>query len=316
VHRAAKVEQRVIAILIGSASLGVILCIGGLLGMRRWVMLPVSDLRVATEQISKGHFEHRVQPRSAYELGQLALNVNQMCATIVEIQKRLIEKERLAAAGEMVTHVAHNIKNPLSAMRLLAEATARRVSQDQASIDNLRQIVNSIDSFVQWLRDLQQSVTPLTITSQCVDIRAMINRVASAVHGMAIARQIDLSINVSPEVHWVRVDPFHFEQAVAALLTNAVQASPAGERVTLSVRPVLERSSEWELIVEDHGPGIQPELLEKIFLPYFTTKADGTGLGLDIAQKVVRFHGGELKVESRVGHGSRFVAVVPGRTPA
>lgn len=313
VRRAAKVEQRVITILIGSAVLGAILCIIGLLGMRRWVMLPVDDLRVATEEISQGHFEHRVRPRSGDELGQLARKVNLMCATIVEMQKRLVEKERLAAAGEMVTRVAHNIRNPLSGMRVLAEATAKRVSQDQASIDNLHRIMNSIDSFERWLRDLQQSVAPLTLAPRRVDTRAMIDRVAAAVHGMLLARQIDLSVEVSPEVHWVRVDPLHFEQAVAALLTNAVQASPAGERVTLSVRPVEGRSSEWELVVEDRGPGIPPDLLERIFSAYFTTKADGTGLGLAIAQKVVRFHGGELRVESQVGHGSRFVAVVPGR---
>ncbi len=313
VREAAAVERQVITILTFNAAVGGLLCVGGLVALRRWVMQPVRDLRVATQEISHGHFDYRVQPRSEDELGLLAREVNQMCATIVDMQKRLVDRERLAAAGEMVTRVAHNIRNPLSGIRVLAEATAERVTEDPEALDYQQRIIGTIDRFEHWLRDLQQSVAPLELEPVRVDIRELLQGVATAVDGMLMGRKVSLHLDISPEVQWVSVDPLHFEQALAAMLTNAVQASPPGEQVTLSVRPAGRTPSEWELTVEDHGPGIAPELREKIFSPYFTTKSDGTGLGLPIAQKVVRLHGGELRLESEVGRGTRFIAVLPGR---
>ncbi len=311
-RRAAFVEQRVVMILTASTLIGALLCVAGLSGMHRWVVRPVSDLRTATREIAQGHFDHRVIPRSADELGQLAVEVNQMCATIVEMQRRLVDRERLAAAGETITRVAHNIRNPLSGMRALAEAATERVRGDAETLDYLRRIIESIDRFERWLRDLQQSLAPLTLKTGEVDTREMISGVAQVVSGMLHRRNVALEIDVHPRAGRVRVDPLHFEQALVALVTNAVQASGPGQHVRIRAEPVGGDSREWRLTVADSGPGIAPELLDRIFSPYFTTKPDGSGMGLAIAQKVVRLHGGELCVESNARQGSRFIAVLPG----
>jgi len=96
-------------------------------------------------------------------------------------------------------------------------------------------------------------------------------------------------------------------------VTNAVQASQAGQVVQIRADLVPESPSRWRLTVEDEGVGIPPELRKKIFLPYFTTKPEGNGIGLAMASKVIRLHGGDLAVESEVGRGSRFHATLPGR---
>ncbi|MFH0980063.1 MAG: ATP-binding protein, partial [Planctomycetota bacterium] len=121
-----------------------------------------------------------------------------------------------------------------------------------------------------------------------------------------------VQMQVDPAACRVRVDALHMEQALVALLTNAIQASAPDQSVRVWVRPAPETRGAWQLAVEDDGVGIRPEIREAIFLPYFTTKPDGNGIGLAIANKVVRTHGGRLTVESEPARGSRFLALLPG----
>lgn len=310
---AGQTQQRVVEILIVNTAVGATLCVMGLLLVRRWVLQPVADLRVATREISSGNFAHRIHARANDELGQLAGEVNQMSETIVSMQIKLVEQERLAAAGEMVTRLAHNIRNPLAGIRGLAEATVQRPGVDPETIECQTRIINTIDRFEKWLRDLQQSVSPLNLKLQQIAIEDLTANVMTALQPMFDRRQVEVLVHIAPEVGQVEVDPLHFEQALVSLITNAVQASRAGQSVRVSVDPVPDSPTQWQISVEDEGVGIPEEIREKIFLPYFTTKPDGNGVGLAMVSKVVKIHGGRLSVESEVGRGSRFTAVLPGR---
>ena len=312
VSQATRTQSRVAAILVANAAGGALLLAVGVYFVRQWVLAPVGDLREATRQIARGHFDYRIQPRSRDELGQLAREVNDMAATIVEMQTRSIEQERLAAAGEMVTRLAHNIRNPLAGIRGLAETTISLHPEDEDVITSQQRIINTVDRFEKWLRDLQQSVSPLKLNPLHVPILDLLDGVVAALSPMLDRRNVRIQVLVDPAMRHVHIDSLHFEQAVVALVTNAVQASHNGQTVRIRVGPVHNNPGRWRLTVEDDGVGIPPELRKKIFLPYFTTKPEGNGIGLAMASKVVRLHGGELTVESEVGRGSRFHAVLPG----
>ncbi len=329
VDRAANIQQRVVSILIVNTACGAFLCTLGLIFVRRWVIQPVADLRAATQQLSQGDFSYRIQPRSSDELGQLAGEVNQMASTIVDMQKKMVEQERLAAAGEMVTRLAHNIRNPLAGIRGLAEATMSRLKhvgpassrsdrQDAGSTNDpetancQQRIIDTIDRFEKWLRDLQQSVSPLSLNLKRVRVQELIDGVITALRPMLDRRRIQVRTEVDPHMSEVLIDNLHFEQALVALLTNAVQASQPGQTVRIKVRPLAESPGRWQIDVEDDGTGIPRELVDRIFEPYFTTKPDGNGVGLAMASKVMKIHGGQLTVESQAGKGSRFAATLPG----
>ncbi len=312
VGQVADVQDRVMRILILNTACGALLCALGVVFVTRWVIRPVAALREATRQISRGNLAHRIGTRSRDELGQLANEVDQMAATIVEMQARLIEKERLAAAGEMFTRVAHNIRNPLAGMRGLAEATVERHADTPETVDCQKRIIDTIDRFEKWLRDVQQSVSPMTLNVQPTRIDEVIANVMTVLRPMADRRRISVRAKVDPAARRVRIDASHVEQALVALLTNAIQASEPEQSVRVRVGPVPERRGLWELVVEDDGAGIRPEIRDAVFLPYFTTKPDGNGIGLTIASKVIRSHGGRLTVESEPGRGSRFRATLPG----
>ncbi len=305
-------QERVLGILLVNAVCGGLLCVVGLVFVHRWVTKPVARLREATKHISEGEFSYRIETRSHDELGLLANEVNQMCATIVAMQTRLVEQERLAAAGEMVTRLAHNIRNPLGGLRGLAESTLQRHENDDQTAECQRRIIETVDRFEKWLRDMQQSVSPLSLNIQPADIEALIENVVKVLRPMADRRGVSLQTTIDPAIHQVRIDSMHLEQALVALMTNALQASGEGTAVTVSAAPDARLPRQWCLSVQDEGEGIPPELRQKIFLPYFTTKAGGNGLGLAMAGKVVKLHGGRLDLESEVGEGSRFTATMPG----
>ena len=312
VVRADDTQRRVVKILMLNTACGAFLCILGLVFVRRWVVQPVADLRQAAREIARGNFAHRIAPRSGDELGQLAREVNTMASTIDEMQTKLIEQERLAAAGEMVARLAHNIRNPLSGIRGLAEATAQQCGDQPEAADCQQRIIDTVDRFEKWLRDLQESVSPMTLNLQRVPIAELIGQVVTALRPMLDRRQVAVRTEIDPAVKDVQVDQLHFEQALVALVTNAVQASRAGQTVRARAAPVAGNPGQWQLGVEDDGPGVPPEIRDKIFMPYFTTKPGGNGVGLAIASKVVKLHGGKLTVESEPGQGSRFVATMPG----
>jgi signal transduction histidine kinase len=311
--RAAATQETVIKILIVNALVGGLLCVSGLMLFRKWVGRPVADLRDATREIGAGNFEYRIKPRARDELGDLAREVNRMSETIRSMQIRLVEQERLAAAGEMVTRLAHNIRNPLAGIRGLAEATVASNAEDQDTVECQRRIIDTVDRFEKWLRDLQQSVSPLELNLQDVEIERLADDVVTALRPMLDRRQVEVCVEIDPEVKVVKIDALHFEQAVVSLLTNAVQASKAGQQVKLRVEGVADSEDRWRLSVEDEGTGIPEVIREKIFTPYFTTKPDGNGVGLAMVSKVVKIHGGQILLESEVGRGSCFTAVMPGR---
>lgn len=311
--RAAATQETVIQILIVNALVGGLLCVAGLMLFRKWVGRPVADLRDATREIGAGNFEYRIKPRAKDELGDLAREVNHMSETIRAMQIRMVEQERLAAAGEMVTRLAHNIRNPLAGIRGLAEATVTSNADDRDTVECQRRIIDTVDRFEKWLRDLQQSVSPLELNLQDVEIEQLADDVVTALRPMLDRRKVDVQVEIDPAIKVVKIDALHFEQAVVSLITNAVQASEPGQRVRMRVEPLADSEDRWQLSVEDEGTGIPEAIREKIFTPYFTTKPDGNGVGLAMVSKVVKIHGGQILLETEVGRGSRFTAVMPGR---
>lgn len=308
---ASTTQQRVVSLLVVNAVVAAVLCVLGLILVQRWVARPVGELRAAARRISEGDFATRIEARSHDELGRLGEEVNLMCTMITAMQARLSEQERLAGAGEMVSRLAHNIRNPLAGLRGLAEETLHRHPSDADTSECQRRIIETVDRFEKWLRELQQSVSPLTICPQRIDVRPWIDNVVAVAKPMALRRRVELSIETDPSVEEVVADPMHLEQALVALVTNAVQATPAGGRVTVGVHRVEDAPGGWELRVEDTGEGVAPELHEKVFQPYFTTKRDGHGLGLAMVERIVKLHGGRTGLKSAPGRGSRFSLYLP-----
>lgn len=285
-------------LVLGASVLGVFLAaILGVNLVRRWVVRPVRVLREATDRLGKGDFGHRVPVLGRDELGLLSAEVNHMAGMISAMQEERVERERLAAVGEMARRLVHNLRNPLAGIRSLAELSRGDIPADSPVQENQERIIATVDRFERWLTDLMSATTPLKVSPQIGPVATWLATVLEPLRPMGASRGIQLQLQAQNAPERAAYDPRHLEQAIVAVVTNAIQASPRGGMVVVAAAAGQDGQS-WELRVTDSGPGVPPEIADKIFRPYFTTKRDGSGIGLAVSRQVVEQHGGRIWVES------------------
>jgi two-component system sensor histidine kinase HydH len=229
--------------------------------------------------------------------------------------RRLQESDRLAALGQMAAGLAHEVKNPLGAIKgaaqLLGDSPGRLDKSEREFVGIILEEVERLDRVVGSVLDYAR---PSKGDLGSVDVNAVVLRTLTV---LASDRAEDWSVvpDLADDLPEARADAEHLRQVLINLIRNAVQAIGGVGRVWVASRVRRDRVGEaaaWiEISVRDEGPGIAPHVLEKLFLPFFTTKATGTGLGLAISQRVVEEMGGRIEVASRPGFGSTFTVVLP-----
>ncbi len=210
--------------------------------------------------------------------------------------------ERLAALGQLTAGLAHELRNPLASIKGSADLLARAAAGRDAMAQELGEIISSeVDRTNLLVTRFLDFARPLEPHREMADVTAVIDR-AAAHAGVAIVREY------AADVPQLSIDPTLMEQVFINLLSNAAQASEAGQPVTVTTRLTEENV---EISVADRGCGIPAEKLEAVFNPFMTTKPTGVGLGLAIVAKIVDGHGGKMTVESTLGEGSTFRISLP-----
>lgn len=234
------------------------------------------------------------------------------------VQEALRRRDRLAAMGELASTVAHEVRNPLNAIgmsvqrlrREFLDAVPAASTADRAEQRELLEVLASETARIERIvRQFLDYARPPRLVPTVVDVREVLTSAVSAVDAMGAARGVQVGLEGSPDGEAI-VDPDQFRQALDNLLRNAIDASPAGARVVVSG---VRDADAWRITIEDAGPGIPPDLLPRIFDLYFTTKADGTGVGLAVTHQIIDAHGGTIDVDSEVGRGTRMTLVMPVR---
>jgi signal transduction histidine kinase len=226
--------------------------------------------------------------------------------------------QRLAALGRMTGGLAHEIRNPIAAMRLKAENALAAAPERQSAA--LHAIVGQIDRLEGLVRSLLALVQPLDLAPQPVDLPAWLQERLDAVAPRAAERGVALALRPGAPAR-ARFDPQHMARALDNLLDNAVRHAPAGGRVLLGAT-VATAPDRLAFLVDDDGPGIPEAMRSRLFEPFATGRADGTGLGLALAREVALAHGGDLRHvmpgDPPAGppgdappHGTRFALELP-----
>ncbi len=231
-----------------------------------------------------------------------------------KLEGELRRRDRLAAVGTASGQIVHQIRSPVTSLELLTSLLADQLGADPVHGEIIQEIRQSLGRLERTLSNLLHFLGSGRIERHSVPIRELMERALRAVPRSQIQSPIEFRIAVSPVDLQAAVDPELLEQVLMNLITNAVQAMPNGGSLALGAEAVLTETNEIaevRLTVEDTGAGIPAAELERIFDPFVTGRAHGTGLGLTLVHNVVEAHGGTLEIQSEVGRGTRVTLLLP-----
>ena len=290
------------------------LAAAGVYLVRSWVLSPIAKLQTAAEHHADGDLQYRIDIRRDDELGTLSREINTMAASLIEIQRRLVEQERLAAIGEVTSSVAHNIRNPLAGIRASAQSSLGELADDSPLKDPLIQIIETVDSLNRWLRELLLVSKPIELQRESVHLVELVERVLAVSQTSAQRRQIRFVLSQSPQTLEAAIDAPRVEQALLVIIDNAVEASPTGAEIRIEFSPASDPAMA-EIRVIDAGTGIDPKILQQIGSAYFSTKPGGTGIGLHLARRTIQAHGGSLEFANNPTAGTTVTIRLPVAEP-
>ncbi len=306
---------------VGLVVLGVFGSVGGLLAgwviasaVRRSIQRTEERLRDTAEQLNRAVPPSDQPPaeiRKDDALEQVAASVQAVLKRLEKSEHDALRAEQLASVGQMAAGIAHEVRNPLMAIKLLVQAAAERAGGFPArDLRVLEEEIRRLEVIVSGFLDFARPPRP---QPRPVNIEEMLQQIIDNFRPRAEAQNVTLSVVSEPGVIAV-ADPNQLRQVIYNLLFNALDVQPVGG----FVRVIVENDSGRGLVVtvEDGGPGIPPELGDRIFEPFVSTKETGVGLGLSVCKRIVESHGGTLTAENRE-HGAAFIVTLPpARTPA
>jgi two-component system nitrogen regulation sensor histidine kinase NtrY len=275
---------------------------------------PIANLEDATRRVAEGDFSFRILTRNREELGHLVASFNSMISELEKSRTQLMQSERVSAWKDIAQRLAHEIKNPLTPIKLSAERLRRKYEKEsgdfpevlESAVRTITREVDHLSGLLTEFRDFARLPFP---QPRRVSLQLIIEDVLE-IHRRA---NIEVTLEDIDGDTQVYVDPAQFRQVLGNLVKNSVEAIGDNPGELRFHSHILSASGKrfQRITVQDNGAGIPEEQLKEIFNPYFTTKGDGTGLGLAIVQRIIQDHNGEIRVESEPGEGCRFYIDLP-----
>ena len=299
---------------------GVIVIVGILaaLWIARKLISPILLLNRAAHRVGEGDFGTAIPEKGVGEIGELATTFNIMSSQLKEqvaairsAQENLVRTEKLYALGEFSTGLAHEIKNPLTSIKMLIQLAGEQKEPLQGQdleviIGELDRIDYTVSRFLRSARQSEMAFTDTNINGLVKDVLAI---TSPKIQKSGVVIEKDLAKNLPP----VRVDGAGIKQILMNGILNALQAMPSGGKLTINTS---RTDDGLQCAITDTGNGISKENLKHIFDPFFTTKEDGTGMGLAVAWNIARQHGGRLDIVSREHQGTSLILILPYDNPA
>ena len=263
---------------------------------------PIRHIAHTAEQLGGGNYSARASVDTNDELRVLADAVNHMAEQV---------RNRDAALKEMAAGVAHEIRNPLNSIKLLVslideELTEQKNATQTSTIETLHYEIGKLNRFIE---DFLTYSRPITLIRDQVSVASLVASVLDMAAAEARQRHVELRAEIADAPADLSVDRLRLEQTLLNIVLNAIQACEHNGRVTMHTLNTPDGGVDFG--VEDSGLGIAAEVASQLFEPFYTTKIDGTGLGLANARRIVEEHDGSIRAENRPEGGARFTLHLP-----
>ncbi|MBN1411443.1 MAG: HAMP domain-containing protein [Spirochaetales bacterium] len=279
------------------------------------IIRPIVHLEDAIQRVAEGDFSYRVLIKASDELSILVNSFNTMVAELEASKKKLVHAERHAAWQEIAKRLAHEIKNPLTPIRLSAERILKKYHGDREGFElmldsAISAIINEVNNLDRLLIEFKEFTRLPDLKKEKVNLKDLFAEVAEIYR--SVSQNVTIDLDLLNESVVLNIDPNQIKHVIGNLFKNSIHAMPEGGKIVVNgdeVRKGLLRY--FRLQIMDTGTGIDEEYRDMIFNPYFTTKKDGTGLGLSIVERIVFDHNGNIWFESKKGVGTTFFIDLP-----
>jgi nitrogen fixation/metabolism regulation signal transduction histidine kinase len=280
--------------------------------LARSIAGPIHELTEATHAVAGGSLDVSLETSSRDEIGALFASFNQMTEDLKRQRDDLEKSKKLEAWAEMARQVAHEVKNPLTPIQLSTEHLLRVYGDPQVDFEKvLKECAETILQQVKTLRQISMEfssfASPGPLLLEETDLPSLVKETVGPYRQSAPAG-VEVRMHFEPALPEAKVDRRLLKRTLVNLLENALHA--LNGKGFIEVR-VERTAGALRLVVRDNGVGIEPEVKNRVFEPYFSTRAAGTGLGLAIARKVIEDHGGTISLESSPGKGTEVTILLP-----
>lgn len=276
------------------------------------LLQPLKRLSRVCRRISAGDFDDVPLRGAAGEVRALETTFNQMVASLREkevVEANLRQAQRLSALGTLAAGVAHDVRNPLNAIKLLSSHALDASGDGKAAkyLETIREEVDRLDGIVSSFLSLakQREIEP-----EPCEVDRLLEECVQLIRKDAENRNVTLQTELRLGGAMLKLDPKQFKRAVVNVLLNALEACSGGGRVRLFSR---QTDQACEIEVRDDGPGLSEEEAERAFDPYYTTKPTGTGLGLSLTRGIIEEHGGTISLSCTPGQGCQVLITLPAK---
>ena len=269
---------------------------------------PIIDLVGFTEQVAEGNLNDQCEIKTQDEIGDLALAFNQMTRNLQQSRDKLIQAERLATAGKMSASFAHEIRNPLSSMRMLSQLLMQKPEMSAEQRQSLQYILEEIERIDNIVKGLMDFARPTTLNLAEQPLVPTLQAVLSLMEANLTHHQIRLVLEFAPDLPDLQFDSDKIKQAFMNVVLNAMEAMPQGGTLSVTTFKLEDGIS---IKVTDTGDGIPEADIEHLFEPFFSRKDKGTGLGLANVKRILEEHGGTVEIESALNEGATVSMWLP-----
>ncbi len=240
-------------------------------------------------------------------------DVNEAYAKLKKTQAQLVSKERLAAIGQMAAVLSHELRNVFAGVQTSAYYLKGKVLRDYPKLSNSFQDIEKQISYASnIIANILSFTRPKKIIMGSIELNSIIEDILASLNQQEMFKNIEVITNLDPNLPRISADGIQVRELILNLVINAVQAMPSGGKLTISA---IQQNGCLRLEISDTGGGFSVKALKNLFVPFFTTKSRGLGLGLSICKEIVDVHGGKIELDTKLNNGSKFIVSLPEKIP-
>jgi len=227
------------------------------------------------------------------------------------LEEKLKNEERLASLGRLAAGIAHEIRNPLSSIKMNLSILKKRLRPSLTDLEHFEIAQEEVANLERIVTELLDYAKPITLTLRWQNLHERLAAVLASLRPVLKERSINVEFKPDPAISMALFDQGKLHQAMLNVLLNAVQASRPGSSIIVETRAGESEHAPLQILVRDAGKGIEPDSLKYVFDPFYSTKSNGTGLGLSVVRNIIRNHNGIVTIESEPGVGTTVRLELP-----